>query len=64
MTPDAFRSAHGDSTTWSAADFEGYEHMLEAASPVYAAAAASGRIIVAATPRAARSSPTWRTGRT
>lgn len=46
MTPDAFRSAHGDSTTWSAADFEGYEHMLEAASPVYAAAAASGRIIV------------------
>ncbi|CAM5524565.1 MULTISPECIES: hypothetical protein [Streptomyces] len=46
MTPDAFRSAHGDSTTWSAADFEGYEHMLEAASPVYAAAAASDRIIV------------------
>ncbi|MFK8851349.1 hypothetical protein [Streptomyces sp. Ac-502] len=46
QTPDAFRSVHGDSTTWSAADFETYEHTLEAASPVYAAAAASGRIIV------------------
>ncbi len=46
QTPDAFRSAHGDITTWSAADFEGYEHTLEAASPVYAEAAASDRIII------------------
>ncbi|MER5781292.1 hypothetical protein ABT104_06120 [Streptomyces mobaraensis] len=45
QTPDAFRAAHGDPTTWSAADFDGYEHTLKAASPVFADAIAAGRVV-------------------
>ncbi|WP_370424320.1 hypothetical protein AB8O64_36830 (plasmid) [Streptomyces sp. QH1-20] len=33
MTPAQFRNQHGDSDTWSAADFESYEHLVEAADP-------------------------------
>lgn len=46
QTPDAFRAAHGDVTTWSAADFDGYEHTLEAASPAFAEAIATGRFVL------------------
>ncbi len=46
QTPDSFRAAHGDITTWSAADFEGYEHTVEAASPAFAEAIATGRFVI------------------
>ncbi|MEW2467899.1 hypothetical protein AB0919_23185 [Streptomyces sp. NPDC046994] len=46
LTPDAFRAAHGDSTTWSNTEIERYEDALEAASPAYQAAAASGRFVL------------------
>jgi hypothetical protein len=46
QTPDAFRDAYGDVTTWSSADIESYEHALEAASPAYAEAIASGRFVL------------------
>ncbi|MGW2826386.1 hypothetical protein ACWC24_36185 [Streptomyces sp. NPDC001443] len=46
QTPDAFRAAHGDVTTWSSADIESYEHALEAASPAYAEAISSGRFVL------------------
>jgi hypothetical protein len=46
QTPDDFRAAHGDVITWSTADFEGYEHALEAASPAFADAIATGRLIL------------------
>ncbi|WP_432158767.1 hypothetical protein [Streptomyces sp. bgisy153] len=46
QTPEAFRAAHGDVTTWSSADIESYEHALEAASPAYAEAIASGRFVL------------------
>ena len=46
QTPDAFRAAHGDVTTWSSADIESYEDALEAASPAYAEAISSGRFVL------------------
>jgi hypothetical protein len=46
QTPDAFRAAHGDVTTWSAADFDGYEHTLEVASPAFADAIATGWFVL------------------
>ncbi|OIJ95400.1 hypothetical protein [Streptomyces colonosanans] len=45
QTPDAFRAAHGDATTWSPADFDGYEHTLEATNPAYTEAIATGRFV-------------------
>lgn len=46
QTPDSYRSAHGDITTWSTADIEGYEHTVEAVTPAYAEAIASGRYVI------------------
>ncbi|MFM9812820.1 hypothetical protein ACKI16_30435 [Streptomyces scabiei] len=45
-SPDAFRAAHGDITTWSSADIESYEHALEAASPAYQEAVATGLFVL------------------
>ncbi|MGW0653736.1 hypothetical protein ACWD4T_33980 [Streptomyces umbrinus] len=46
QTPDAFRSAHGDFTTWSPADFDNYEYALEAANPGFQEAVATGRFVL------------------
>jgi hypothetical protein len=46
MTPSQFRSAHPDITTWSVADIESYEHLMEGADLGIARAAASGMQIV------------------
>lgn len=46
QTPDSFRAAHGDVTTWSAAEIEGYEHSVEAASPAFAEAIATKRFVL------------------
>ncbi|MGW3148859.1 hypothetical protein ACWDG1_30120 [Streptomyces sp. NPDC001177] len=45
-TPDAFRGGHGDVTTWSSADIESDEHTVEAASPAYQEAVATGRFVL------------------
>jgi hypothetical protein len=46
QTPDSFRTAHGDVTTWSAAEIEGYEHTVEAAFPAFAEAFATNRFVL------------------
>jgi hypothetical protein len=46
QTPDSFRAVHGDVTTWSTAEIEGYQHTVEAASPAFAEAIATNRFIL------------------
>ncbi|MBQ0867391.1 hypothetical protein [Streptomyces sp. RK75] len=46
MTPAQFRSAHGPCTTWSVADIEGYEHLVETASPELSETARTGQLVV------------------
>ncbi|WP_331736940.1 hypothetical protein OG426_55700 (plasmid) [Streptomyces canus] len=46
QTPDSFRAAHGDVTTWSTAEIESYEHTVEAASPAFAEAVATNRFVL------------------
>ncbi|MEV0604539.1 hypothetical protein AB0I82_35305 [Streptomyces sp. NPDC050315] len=46
MTPAQFRSEHGDCTTWSAATFNRYEQLLEAAHPDITSAARVGLVVV------------------
>ncbi|MFH8558928.1 hypothetical protein ACH4FE_35800 [Streptomyces celluloflavus] len=46
MTPSQFRATHTDITTWSSADIESYEHLVEGTDPGIARAAASGMHIV------------------
>ncbi|MFE3933272.1 hypothetical protein ACFXPJ_05590 [Streptomyces goshikiensis] len=46
FTPGGLGAQPGDITTWSAADFDGYEHVLEAANPAFARAAATGTFVI------------------
>lgn len=46
MTPAQFRTAHGDSTAWSSAEFETYEHLVERADPGIARAARDGLVVI------------------
>ncbi|MGP3990853.1 hypothetical protein [Streptomyces sp. 3N207] len=46
MTPAQFRSTHGPCATWSTADIEGYEHLVEAVSPELAEAGRTGQLVI------------------
>ncbi|MBT2406268.1 MULTISPECIES: hypothetical protein [unclassified Streptomyces] len=46
FTPGGLGAQPGDIATWSSADIEGYEHMVEAANPAFARAAATGTFVV------------------
>ncbi|WP_392900795.1 hypothetical protein [Streptomyces sp. LN699] len=46
FAPGGLGAQPGDITTWSAADFDGYEHVLEAANPAFAQAAATGTFVI------------------
>lgn len=46
LTPATFRFEHGDISTWSAADIEGYEHLVEGADPAIATAVETGTFVI------------------
>ncbi|MCX4598342.1 hypothetical protein OG819_55385 [Streptomyces sp. NBC_01549] len=46
FTPGGLRAKRDDVTTWSTADIEGFEYTLEAASPAYQEAVATGRFVL------------------
>ncbi|MCD9145999.1 hypothetical protein [Streptomyces albireticuli] len=43
---DRFRATHGDCTTWGPADYESYEHLVEAADPGIARAVREDLVVV------------------